>query len=77
MIYAKDQKCIKCKKQAEVFWPMMDPDIQEYPYCRPCVDQAKMHLLIEICKEKDLGVHPKKMPFVNKPKGVDNLKKKC
>jgi hypothetical protein len=49
-ILAKDCKCIKCNKQAVCFWPIIDPDIPEKPYCRECVDEAKMRVLMEINK---------------------------
>ena len=47
-ILASDQKCICCKKQAVVFWPVCDPDIQSKPYCRKCLDETKMRLIQEI-----------------------------
>lgn len=47
-IYAKDLKCCQCKKKAVCFWPMVDPDIQEHPYCRKCVDKAKLRTLIAL-----------------------------
>ncbi len=50
--YAKDCKCCKCGKQAVVFWPIIDPDIPEYPYCRNCVENAKMNVLFEMYGEK-------------------------
>ena len=46
--YAKDFKCCNCKRKAVCFWPMIDPDIPHHPYCRKCVDKAKMRILIEI-----------------------------
>lgn len=49
-ILAKDCKCCKCKKQAVAFWPAVDPDIPSNPYCRKCLDEAKMKLLIELQK---------------------------
>lgn len=50
MVYAKDYKCCVCGKQAEVFWPVMDPDIPSNPYCRECVNKEKAKLLIELHK---------------------------
>lgn len=49
--YAKDCKCCKCGKQAVCFWPMVDPDIRHYPYCRKCVEVAKMKLQMKMAKE--------------------------
>lgn len=43
--YAKNQRCCICGKQAVAFWPVCDPDIPSYPYCRECLDKAKMELM--------------------------------
>lgn len=48
MIKAKDCKCIKCGKQAVAFYPCIDPDIPEEPYCRECLDEIKNKVLMEI-----------------------------
>lgn len=48
--YAKDFKCCNCKKKAVCFWPIYDPDIPSHPYCRKCVDESKMRLMIELGK---------------------------
>ena len=50
MVLAKDCKCNKCKKPAVAFWPVCDPDIPERPWCRKCLDKAKMKILMEIQK---------------------------
>ena len=44
---AKDYKCSssKCDNQAEVFYPVFDPDIPSYPYCRKCVRKLQLELL--------------------------------
>lgn len=53
MRYAKDYKCCKCKKeQAVAFWPNVDPDIEAYPWCRKCLDKAKMDLLCKLTKKE-------------------------
>lgn len=44
-ILAKNCKCCECGKKAVCFWPIIDIDIPEYPYCRKCVDKAKMEVL--------------------------------
>lgn len=49
--HAKDEKCCKCGAQAVAFWPIIDPDIPEHPYCRECLDAVQMELLIELSKE--------------------------
>ncbi len=48
--YAKNYKCCNCKEQAVCFWPIIDPDIPSNPYCRKCVDAAKMRVLKRMCK---------------------------
>lgn len=50
MRYAKDEKCDDCGKQAVAFFPMSDPDIPFYPYCRECLDKRKDRLLQELLK---------------------------
>ena len=47
-IKASDKQCIECKEQAVAFFPAIDPDIPSYPYCRKCLDKAKMSLLIKL-----------------------------
>lgn len=46
--YAKDCQCVVCGKQAVAFWPVYEPDIPSYPYCRECLDKEKMELLIKL-----------------------------
>lgn len=43
-------KCCVCGKQAVAFWPVCDPDIPSYPYCRKCLDKEKMELMIKLDK---------------------------
>jgi hypothetical protein len=53
-VEASECKCIVCGKQAVAFWPVCDPDIEEHPYCRKCLDEAKYKLtlaLVNIDKE--------------------------
>lgn len=45
---ASECKCIICGKQAVAFWPIIDPDIPAKPYCRKCLDKAKVKLLINV-----------------------------
>jgi hypothetical protein len=47
---AKDCKCSDCKKQAVAFWPVCDPDIPSYPYCRKCLDERKYKLMTRLYK---------------------------
>ena len=50
IIHAKDFKCVVCGKQAEVFWPCLDPDIPAHPYCRECLGEEQAKLFIELNK---------------------------
>ena len=50
IIHAKDFKCVVCGKQAEVFWPCIDPDIPAHPYCRECLGKEQAKLFIELNK---------------------------
>ena len=45
---ASECKCCECGKQAVAFYPFFDPDIPSYPYCRECLDKAKMELAYEL-----------------------------
>lgn len=45
---ASECKCCKCNKQAVAFWPVYDPDIPAYPYCRECLDKEKRELVIKL-----------------------------
>ena len=47
---ATECKCIVCGKQAVAFWPIVDPDIPQNPYCRKCLDKTKEKLMFEIFK---------------------------
>lgn len=51
-INASDCKCCVCGGQAVAFWPVIDPDIPSHPYCRKCLDKAKMQM-IAMLTEKD------------------------
>ena len=45
MTKASDCKCVECGRQAVAFWPCIDPDIPSHPYCRECLDRAKVAAL--------------------------------
>ena len=47
---ASECKCVNCGKQAVAFWPVVDPDIPSYPYCRECLDREKMELFKKLCE---------------------------
>ena len=49
---ASDCKCCECDQQAVAFWPVVDPDIPSHPYCRECLDKAKIELMEMIFNKK-------------------------
>ena len=51
-IKASDYKCCVCGKQAEVWYPIVDPDIPPNPYCRKCAEEACQKLLLRILREE-------------------------
>ena len=46
-IHASECQCIECGKQAVAFWPCVDLDIPRNPYCRKCLDEAKIEAMIK------------------------------
>lgn len=48
---ASECKCCKCDAQAVAFWPCIDPDIPQHPYCRKCLDEEKLKAMIAIFGE--------------------------
>lgn len=38
-------KCNKCESLAIAYWPNIDPDIPSLPWCRRCLDRAKIKLM--------------------------------
>jgi len=51
---ASECKCCQCGKQAVAFWPVIDPDIPSNPYCRKCLDKAKIRLLVELYDKTEI-----------------------
>ncbi len=52
-VHAEDYYCVRCyeeKKliQAEKFWPNVDIDIKNYPYCKKCIDDLNLDLMISM-----------------------------
>ena len=45
---ASDCKCCECGRQAVAFYPVYDPDIPSYPYCRACLNKMKMELAYKL-----------------------------
>lgn len=52
-VHASELDCIECGAEAEVFWPVVDPDIPSSPYCRTCVERAKHNLMVKLFVEAD------------------------
>jgi len=50
LVEASECKCCMCGEQAVAFWPVIDPDILSEPYCRECLDKAKMEAMINLQK---------------------------
>lgn len=49
---ASECKCCVCGKQAVAFWPVIDPDIPANPYCRECLDKAKMETFLRLFEHR-------------------------
>lgn len=50
LVKASDCKCCECGEQAVALWPVIDPDIPSYPYCRKCLYKAKQELMMQLLK---------------------------
>lgn len=50
---ASECKCCKCGKQAVAFFPIIDPDIPSYPYCKDCLHDAKIELAVALFKDDE------------------------
>ena len=46
-IYAKDFKCIRCGKQAELFLGISDPDMPKRPYCKKCAEKLQIEIFTQ------------------------------
>lgn len=60
MIEASDCKCNRCGKKAVAFWPVIDPDIHNLPWCRLCLNVAKDKLIIDLFTKLSLDRHASK-----------------
>ena len=54
LIKASDCKCCVCGKQAVAFWPCIDRDIPQHPYCRKCLDEEQIKALATNCCNGDV-----------------------
>lgn len=50
-VFAKDDKCCVCGKQAVAYYPCVDPDIPSYPYCADHLEQAMIDMAKAIWKD--------------------------
>jgi len=55
VVHASECQCCVCGQPAVAFWPVIDPDIPSHPYCRECLDKAKLELMMRINKRKEEG----------------------
>jgi hypothetical protein len=42
---ASDHDCVKCGAKADVFWPIVDIDIEPLPYCNSCRMTEKIKII--------------------------------
>lgn len=50
-VFAKEDKCCVCGKQAVAYYPCVDPDIPSYPYCADHLEQAMIDMAKAIWKD--------------------------
>ena len=55
VVHASECQCCVCGQAAVAYWPVIDPDIPSHPYCRECLDKAKLELMMRINKRKGEG----------------------
>jgi len=73
MTKASDCICCVChKEKAVAFWPMVDIDIPAHPYCKKCLDEAQLKVMIQLAETDFYGL-PKK---TNSPKKAKAKKKR-
>lgn len=48
MVKAEDCKCCICGKKAYAFWPCIDPDIPQHPYCEKCLREQQLTLIMNV-----------------------------
>lgn len=58
-INATELNCCECGGEAVAFWPIVDPDIPSWPYCRPCLDNAKQKFIIKLSLLESKKSHEK------------------
>ena len=50
---ASECKCYICGKQAYAFWPAIDPDIPSHAYCKKCLQEQQMKVIIGVLGEEE------------------------
>jgi hypothetical protein len=48
MVKAEDCKCCICGKKAYAFWPCIDLDIPQHPYCEKCLREQQMAVIMQV-----------------------------
>ena len=71
---ASECKCVECGSQAVAFWPVLDPDIPEQPYCRKCLYKVKAEMLVKLFgwKEKEARAYVKIEEEFRNRKSINN-----
>jgi len=41
-----------CGKPAVAWWPLIDPDIPQHPYCRKCLEEQQLKAIIGVLGEE-------------------------
>ena len=53
MVEASKCKCCICGKQAYAFWPCIDPDIPQHPYCEKCLREQQIKVITGVLGEEE------------------------
>lgn len=48
VFHASDFRCCICGDTAVAFWPCIDIDIPQHPYCRRCLDKEKFKVFMTV-----------------------------
>lgn len=50
---ARKCKCCVCGKQAYAFWPVIDPDIPSNAYCKKCLREQQMKVIVGVLGKEE------------------------
>ena len=53
MVEASKCKCCICGKQSYAFWPCIDTDIPQHPYCEKCLREQQMNVITGVLGEEE------------------------